>query len=547
MESSQKAKSLIERLSFLQSVRSNWDAIWDYIAQRTSPKNACFQSEHQAGQPKSAWRKYDSTASLAINKWASAMDGLTTPKTQTWHGLALTDQKLTEKYKPYLEQVRDVLFARRYAANSNFANANFENLRSVGTFGNGAFSLTESRNLKGNVYKAWDLREFYIEQNFEGTIDVFFRKFKLNARQAQQEFGENCPLKIREAKNLAEEFEFLWAVYPNTDYDKNSILSTKKKYASVYVCITTCEVVEESGYDICPLFYQRYDVMPSLADPYGYAPILLCMPEVKDLNKMVADLLTISDRQTNPNYLASEDDLIERRFLNNGVLIQGGLDSNGHERVKELISHAQTPLTLEMIQDFRTVINEGFNLNLFQILVNKPNMTATEVLQRAQEQGTLLGSFTSRREKEFLSPLIVKEVELAERQGDLPPVPEELQEALGSGEVFFSIKYESPIVRAQKADEGTAIMRTLETATVLQNFDPSVKNKINAVETLKAVAEVWGAPQKIFNDDDEKELKDMNDAQLAQAQQMLSAAPVISKSAKDMADAQAKGGIGGML
>lgn len=543
----EKAKMLIDRLERLQSIRANWDRIWDFIAKRTSPKNACFTTEPQIGQPQSAWQKYDSTASLAINKWASAMDGITTPKTQTWHGLSLTDTKLSEKYKDYLEEVRDILFARRYAATSNFANANYENLRSVGTFGNGAFSLTESKDLRGNVYKAWDLREFYIEQNFEGQIDVFFRKFKLTARQARQEFGENCPDKVKNAKNLQDEFDFLWAVYPNTDYDKNSILATKKKYASVYVCITTCELIEESGYDICPLFYQRYDIMPSLTDPYGYAPILLCMPEVRDLNKMVADLLTLSNRQTQPNYLASEDDLIERRFLNNGILIQGGLDSNGNERVKELISHAQTPITLEMIQDFRQVINEGFNLNLFQILVNKPNMTATEVMQRAQEQGTLLGSFTSRREKEFLSPLIVKEVELAERQGDLPPVPEELAEALGSGEVFFSIKYESPIVRAQKADEGTAIMRTLETATALQNFDPTVKNKINAVETLKAVAQIWGAPQKIFNSDEEKEVKDMNEAQLQQAQQMLNAAPVISKSAKDMADAQAKGGIGGML
>lgn len=542
-----KAKMLIDRLEQMQSVRSNWDRIWDFIAKRTSPKNACFTTEPQIGQPQSAWQKYDSTASLAINKWASAMDGLTTPKTQTWHGLTLTDIKLSEKYKDYLEQVRDILFARRYAATSNFANANYENLRSVGTFGNGAFSLTESKDLRGNVYKAWDLREFYIEQNYAGQIDVFFRKFKLTARQARQEFGENCPDKVKNAKNLQDEFEFLWAVYPNTDYDKNSILATKKRYASVYVCITTCEIVEESGYDICPLFYQRYDIMPSLTDPYGYAPILLCMPEVRDLNKMVADLLTLSNRQTQPNYLASEDDLIERRFLNNGILIQGGLDSNGNERVKELISHAQTPITLEMIQDFRQVINEGFNLNLFQILVNKPNMTATEVMQRAQEQGTLLGSFTSRREKEFLSPLIVKEVELAERQGDLPPVPEELAEALGSGEVFFSIKYESPIVRAQKADEGTAIMRTLEIAGALQNFDPTVKNKINAVETLKAVAQIWGAPQKIFNSDEEKEVKDMNEAQLAQAQQMLNAAPIISKSAKDMADAQAKGGIGGIL
>ncbi len=220
---SRKARELIDRLGQLQNIRAQWDAIWDFIALRTSPKNACFQSEHQTGQPRSAWHKYDSTASLAINKWASAMDGITTPKTQKWHGLTLTDEKLSEKYRTYLEEIRDTLFARRYAANSNFANANYENLRSVGTFGNGAFSLTESRDFKGNVYKAWNLREFFIDQNYGGEVDTFYRKFRLTARQAKQEFGENCPERIKEAKNLQEEFEFLWAVYPNSDYEKGSL------------------------------------------------------------------------------------------------------------------------------------------------------------------------------------------------------------------------------------------------------------------------------------------------------------------------------------
>ena len=104
--------------------------------------------------------------------------------------------------------------------------------------------------------------------------------------------------------------------------------------------------------------------------------------------------------------------------------------------------------------------------------------------------------------------------------------------------MHFSVQYESPIVRSQKADEGTAILRTLETATALQQFDPSIKNKINAQRVLEKVADVWGAPVTIFNTEDEQAAKDMEDAQLAQAQQMLAAAPVIGKSAKDMAEAQ---------
>ena len=90
-------------------------------------------------------------------------------------------------------------------------------------------------------------------------------------------------------------------------------------------------------------------------------------------------------------------------------------------------------------------------------------------------------------------------------------------------------------------------MRTMEMATALQQFDPSIKNTINAKRVLEKVADVWGAPASIFNTEYEQAAKDMEDAQLAQAQQMLAAAPVIGKSAKDMAQAQQIAGTNGLL
>ena len=197
---------------------------------------------------------------------------------------------------------------------------------------------------------------------------------------------------------------------------------------------------------------------------------------------------------------------------------------------------------MEFIHGFREVINQTFGLDLFQILVNKPDMTATEVLQRAQEQATLMTPTTSRREREFLGPLIEVELDLAFKAGDMPDMPPEIAEALMSGEVDFNVEYESPIRRAQEADNGTAVLRVLQSASALQAFDPSVKNKINASRTLDILGDVWGAPVEMFNTPEEKASMDMNDQQAQQAQLMLEAAPIIGKSAKDMAAAQATEG-----
>ena len=85
-------------------------------------------------------------------------------------------------------------------------------------------------------------------------------------------------------------------------------------------------------------------------------------------------------------------------------------------------------------------------------------------------------------------------------------------------------------------------MRVLEAAAGLVQFDPSIKNKINTEAALEILQRVWGAPGKIFNSKEQKQAKDLSDAQLAQNQQILQAAPVISQSAKNIAQAQATEG-----
>lgn len=533
-----KFDRLSERLANLETRRSNWDTVWQRIAELADPKNASITTHYGPGDFNKGREKTDSTIALAVPKWASAMDGLTTPKTQKWHGLTVSDPYLAEKYRDWLERQRDRMFAIRYAAGSNFSNANYENLKTIGFYGGGPFSVTEDYG-RGIIYKAWPVKEFFVEQNFQGEIDVFFRKFTINTRQAVQEFGDKTPKEILTCDKLDKEWTFLMAVYPNTDYNPKRFDGASKKVACDYICLTTKETVLESGFDLCPFFYPRYDVMPNLQDPYGYSPSMLLLPEVKTLASMGRSNLRVGNRAGDPTYLMADEDIIgANRVGQPNAIIPGGLDANGRPRVQAMQFPGALPFSLEIMQDMRQLIRDGFDLNLFTVLVNKPDMTATEVLQRAQETATLTSPTTGRREKEFLSGLIAKEYEIENRAGQLEPMPQELAEAVAFGQVEFQVQYESPIRRAQEANTGTAIMRTLESASFLQQFDPSVKNKINAGRTLDELSKVWGAPASMFNTEEEQQAADMNDAQIAQAQQILNAAPVISKSAKELAEAQ---------
>ena len=537
-----KYDELSARMETMKARRSSWESLWQRISELADPKNATFTVERAFGQIDKGQHKTDSTLALTVPKWANAMDGLTTPKTQKWHGLTISEPELADKYRDYFEACRDVLFSIRYGAGSNFSSANNENLKSIGFYGSGPFSVTEVYG-RGINYKAWPVKEFFVEQNNLGDIDVFFRQFTLNTRQALQEFADQAPQAIKKCDKLDKEWQFLMAVYPNTDYTPSRFDGPKKKFACDYLCLTTKELIVQSGFDVCPFCYPRYDVLPNLQDPYGYSPTMLLLPEIKKLASMGRSNLRVAGRASDPTYLSTDEDIIGvDRIGQPNAIIPGGLDANGRPRVQALQNPGQLPFSLEMLQDMRQLIREGFDMNLFATMVNKPDMTATEVLQRQQEMAVLVGPTTSRREREFLSHVIAKEFEIAMRAGQLPPMPPELAEALSAGEAEFQIEYESPIRRAQEADSGTAIMRTLEVAGALAPFDPGIKNKINAARVLKEVAKVFGAPSKIFNTEEEQQALDVNDAQMAQAQQMLAAAPVISKSAKEMAQAQATTG-----
>jgi hypothetical protein len=105
---------------------------------------------------------------------------------------------------------------------------------------------------------------------------------------------------------------------------------------------------------------------------------------------------------------------------------------------------------LEMMDQKRAIINDALLQTLFQILVDKPNITATEAMLRAQEKGQLIGPTGSRIESEFLTKMQERELDIMSAAGQFPDMPEVLRERGGITE----IEYDSPLSRAREAEGG---------------------------------------------------------------------------------------------
>ena len=528
------AEQIMSRLDTIDAARGNWEALWREIARLILPRNDYFNSSRSEGD-KNTQLQFDSTGAIALDRFAAAVASMITPGTQTWHGLTVQDDELAEnpEVQAYLEECVKILFRVRYSPAANFASQVNETYLSVGAFGTGCL-FTDELPGRGIRYRSIHLGEIHIAENHQGQIDTVFRKFKLTARQAKQRFI-NCPERITEAAAVKpdQKFEFVHAVYPREHVQHGRLDYHGMPIESCYVSVEAMQVIEEGGYRTFPYAVPRYLTGPK--EVYGRSPASTVLADIKMVNEMNKTMIRSAHLAVQPPILVSDDGALQAFNLRPNALNFGGLDDQGRPRAAPFNNGARVDFGLEIMDQPRKVINDAFLVSLFQILVESPQMTATEAMLRAQEKGELLAPSMGRMQSDLLGPTIERELDIIGRAGLLPPMPDALAER--GGEVH--IEYQSPLNRAQRSTEGVAISRTLEALTPLAQIDPTVLDIFDSEEIARVLADINGMPAKTLRTKETLDAMKQARASSQQAQQLLAAAPVAASTAKDLAAAQA--------
>lgn len=519
--------------------RRFYEPMWQEIAERIMPDSAMFTSMQTPGSKRTS-KMFDATAPLALSRYGAAMESMITPRTQRWHGLRHRNPEINENQEAqeYYDRLTDMLFAIRYSPIANFASQAQETYLSNGAYGTGSM-FTDDMLGKGIRYRAIHLSETYFAENFAGIIDIVHRKFKYTARQALQAFPDTLPDAVMRAatKDPLQEFTFLHCVCPNEDYDPRRLGQNSLAFESRYVCVDEQKTVREgNGYRTFPYAISRNLTMPG--EVYGRGPASLVLPDIKQLNEFEKVLLRQAHMAVDPPILLQEDGALSGFNMQPGALIWGGVNADGEPLARPFQTGARLDISFEMAEGKRKIINDAFLVTLFQILVESPQMTATEAMLRAQEKGQLLAPTMGRQQSEFLGPLIAREIEILDTAGVLPPPPQILQRA----GLIFDVEYVSPLNRAQMAEEGVAISRTLELAGSMATFDPSILTMIKGQDALREIAKVNGMKASLLKSPEEMKEEDMKTQQAKAAEAALAAAPIAADTAKNFAQAQAIAG-----
>ena len=512
--------------------RGLFEIQWQEIAELMMPNDSrSFQGQLQnQGQKKAQEKMYDTTAITALGRFTAILDSLLTPHTQKWHTLHTDDPVLNRnrQVREYFNTVTDTLFRERYLDTANFVEHNQQVWMSLGAYGTGGLFIDHLWGNPGLRYKFCTLGELYHTENHQGVPDKVYRHYRLTARQAAQKWPDTAPDVIHlMAKTIPETlYEFLHCVVPNYEMDPARKDYKGMAWNSYDISITGSAILNMGGYRTFPYAISRYTQW--LQEKYGRSPAMDMLPTMKTLNQEKKDLLKQAHRVIDPIYLVHDDGVLNTMNARPGTVIPGGVTPDGRPLVHTLPT-GNIQITPEIMKDDRDAIKDAFLVSLFQILVETPEMTATEVMERTKEKGILIAPTLGRQET-YLSRVINREIDILNQQGKLPPMPQLLKSAKGQ----YKIRYESPLAKMRKAEEATGIMHLLSTATqIAQNTqDPTVMMYFNWDKIMPAMAEIEAVPPDWINTQDMVNQKKQAQAQQQQIQNALQAGPAVAALTK---------------
>lgn len=529
------AKALCRRFDKMKSRRATWESHWEEIAERVLPRQSGLFHREGVQLPKGEKKTevmFDATAALNVQRFAAAMETMLTPRNSVWHGLQPTDAvlKRSRNVRLYFDDITRLLFQMRYKPRANFASQQNEIYTGLGVFGTGVQFIDAFSDGIGARYKTLALANAFFETNHQGVVDTCFRRYFLTIRQAVQRFGEERlseRLLGKLEKEPDEEVEFLQAVFPRTDRDFSRSDFRGMEFTSFDIEVDGKNVVAEGGFREFPFAVSRYVVAPE--EIYGRSPAMLVLSNIKVLNSQKRTMLTQGHRVVDPVILAHDDGVLDSFSLQPGAINYGAVSKDGR-RLVDVLPTGNLAAGQEMMDAERAVINDAFLVTLFQILTDAPQMTATEVIERAREKGALLSPTMGRQQTELLAPQITRELDVLSAQGLLPDPPEELIEADGE----FDIEYTSPLSRAQRSEEAAGYMRALDFAMGHANVtgDPSSLDHFDMDAAMPEIMEIHAVPARWVSSPER--IEEMREARARQAemQQAIEAAPAVAGALK---------------
>lgn len=493
----ERAKKYQRRLAALEQERNEWESLWQELSDYLCPYRGFYIARGQ--QPNRGDRRggkiRDGVATRALRILAAGLQGGLTSPARPWFRLGLSDSGLSEQsgVREWLAAVERIMYAA--FARSNFYSAIHSVYADLAAFGTACLYEEEdpARILHFRVLTAG---EYALACDSRGRTDTVYRRIWMTAEQMIDRFGEErVSDSVREAMTNDRPdqwFEVLHAVQPRRKRDATKKDGINLPYESLYQELAgEGAVLSEGGYEEFPYMAPRWDITGS--DVYGRSPGMDTLPDVKMLQKMQEKSIKAIEKQVDPPLRVPISYADSLNTVPGGINYIDSSNPAGLGPLYEVrFDVAAAEAKIERVQQ---AVREGLFNDLFLMILERPNMTATEVSERHEEKLLMLGPVIERQFSELLDPLIDRTFGILWRAGRIPPSPQELQGR------EMKVEYISLLAQAQKLVGTQSIGAAMQFVGMIAQMNPEVLDKVDFDEAVSQYGDLVGLPPKIIRPD----------------------------------------------
>lgn len=547
----------------LESERSSFLSHWRDLGDHIFPRRPRFTvSETNKGERKNQ-KIIDSTATLAARTLRSGMmSGVTSPA-RPWFRLSVPDPQYMES-----SNVKDWLHLVTERMSAVFLKSNLYNVLptvygDMGVFGTAAMMVEEDMENVLHFY-SFPIGSYMIATNDKGRVDVFLREFRMTVRQIVKRFGEkdrageiiwdNFSTQIKNLHDrgqLETWIDICHVIEPNPEHDDRKVESKFKKFRScyyekgsssgsqgTYVLANGNEdrALREKGYDYFPVFCPRWETTGE--DSYGTeCPGMIALGDVRALQAMQKRKAQAIEKMVNPPMVGPTSMKNSRASLLPGDLTYADVreGQQGFRPIHEVRPDIQA-LIMD-IQEYQGRIRKALYEDLFLMLANsdRREITATEISERKEEKLLALGPVLEQLNQDLLDPLIDVAYIIMERQGQIPPPPQEIEG------VSLKVEYVSIMAQAQKLAGIATIERFAGFGQGLLQVSPESADKIDFDQMIDVYGDRLSLQPGIIRSDDKVAALRQGRAQAQQEQQAAATIQQGAAAMKDLSGASMEG------
>ncbi|NBB92349.1 MAG: hypothetical protein GVY32_04175 [Gammaproteobacteria bacterium] len=543
------ASKLIQRDETLRSLRSDYERLWQDIANHVIPRRGEFTEKESSGAERNR-HIYDSTAPRALELFASQLMMLLARPESQWFRLEAVDDKgvprrdISVEGSQWLEnaekQMRAVLTSRPSDLSIQL-HTNFLDLAAFGTT-----VLYVDADDRGAVRtQAIHLSEVTFEEDPYGNPSTVYRRKKMTPAQAIQAFPNEDPDAVvknfeRMAKdNPDRDICFLHVVFP-LDGSMPAIEDQLPRdarerarmadapFASVWINSDDHRVVKAGHYQEMPYIISRWYRTGGYGNEgvrqYGRSPAMTVLPDIRMVNRMDQTILRGAEKLVDPPLMLPDGGLVSPVRL-----FPGGLTfSDGAVTPQPMIPPGASRIDVgdALLQQKQQAIRDGFFISLM-MTPDSPVKTATQVLQEVDERNRALAPMLIRQQTELMEPLVQRVYGLLSRGNAFPAPPAELDGRP------VRVSFVSALSSSAKQEEALGTTRIIEALLPWAQVDPGVLDGFDPDEVAKTVHAGSGAPAAVLRPERVvKRVREQRAQQQRQAEQLDQLTNAIEAGAK---------------